>query len=373
VCFVQETESPKVSQSDDKSPQTEESGVIHKPQAHTKAESHAVHSEERAPPVFARCSLPAHTTAFSFPEGTTALNLQGSKFKYVSAVVYKSNNNKSHTLNLCDKVSFSRKRSTENGHLGAIAIQEKPSKTRKSTLLDVEFVVISAEMVARAVKPSALLFPDGTDDNKASTTTELSDSQKKAVVAAAGQWAHKTHVLAVAKRHHKVVEMQIDREKQRELRSQSQTTEEQHRAADRDLSSALTAALAPMVDSIAVLHANQLQLTRALQSPAPAHSQTQTTPQFTHVSPSSVSPVLFDPSVLSSAFAHSQLAALHLAQQSVLLSSAIAPLQMKAAQTTNIFSQPRVGLSEPNPDASFGFSPETLPRGRKRRRKTIVW
>jgi hypothetical protein len=249
---------------------------------------------------------------------------------------------------------------TIQAHIGAIAVQEHKPASGKYTRLDVEFVCVDSQMVATAVKPSVLVFGDQKDE------TVLSEQQKQDIVTVAGHWVHKTHVTAAAKRQKKREEMKAIRDAQLMQLSHSQTrspTNEPLRVdSSAQLSDALSSALSPLIESVTTLQNNQMQMANTMrQQPSTSMTTAQTPDLF--------APSLHaDSAVLATAFAHSQMGALHLAQQSLLLSSLIAPAQLHAAQ--NMVSSVFLGQTSAQKSvAPVHLSDDSIARGRKRRRK----
>lgn len=345
---------------------------------------------------FMHAPLPPSTDSFDFPPQTTAKGLPGSKFTYVSAIVYKAPPQPNITLCLADFVAYNLQRQSveRQGRVGAIAVHPRLDAKTKKTRLDVEFVVVdSKDNKARAVKPSELLPAPKTDtQTQSNRETKAAESESKAapspippqpqqnaaqqlaVINTAAQWAFKTHVSDAAKRAVNKAKAEATLQEARNLRSRSaggsvsgskgkDLDQDKHR--DKEgfaFTHAIAQSLDPLTHAVSALQQNQLALAEAIEhaksgsvagmssSTAPGtHAETALTtlPSLCSLSSplsgsgtaaASASPDAGATSLLSAALVHSQLSAMHLAQQSVLLSAFISPTMMHAASSASPFT-----------------------------------
>lgn len=375
---------------------------------------------------FEPCALPPVTSSISYPANSDATTLQRSKYKYVSSLDYKENKQWRHFRVGREMVCVPRgHKDSVTARVGAIAVHTRPAtKPTNKPRLDVEIVLVSGEE-ARGHKPSVFQ-----PESKQPTTDDLTGDQRSKLVATARRWVYDQHVRKAEERALKKAELAALRAQQKQQRtrgsaangvgppSASAGSSSAHpptpfpaaemrqvlKEALNPLKSSLTTALSVFSPALTASttrsehdHGMPPAGESAAQAPVQAAALGVTPPSsmppfYPSLSPSAPLFTFQHPSqmpYLAAAFAHSQMSALHLAQESYLLSQALSAAQMPSPAQGHAPSPPLM-LMPPLPSsaelqhassaqtaAQTGTETgteteteiETRPRGRKRRRR----
>lgn len=355
-------------------------------QATPAAEPGNSNTDGAAQLVFKKSELPPTTDSVSYPEGATATTLEHSKYKYVSLLNYQQKPGVLHFKIGTELRYLCRgSRVLQRGRVGSIAVHVRPPpKPGQQSRVDVSIVMVT-DGKARGSKVSA--FAPAAEQPQDSP---LSPAQENEIVGLARGWVFENHVQKAAKRAKKKAEIEAMRAASKHGTRAS--TGPGHAPSSShpghhdclslpDLQLAMTAAMTPLAHSIEHLSrqhstpgAQQLSLAVGQQHQQQPHQQPSQQPHAwpsaacPSAPPSAGVPLQFTAAqapYLAAALQHSQLSAYHLAEESRLLSAALAqPIEVETAPPT-LTALPLRAASTAETEA-----PESSPSpGRKKRRK----
>lgn len=348
--------------------------------------------------VFSMSPLPPSTAGSSFPAKTTATRAEGSGYTYVSRLDFSGTEGVLHfgvgRAMVC--VPYGH-RDEQEGRVGAIAVKVKgPLKPTHKAKLDIE-IILCFKGKGHCIKPS-LFLPESKQPEAKPYYTEQQDRE---LLSEARAWVFATHVKAAAARLSKKQQAAANRgggsrpTRATDNTPQPPTAEPEQTPSLHFFESALSKAVMPLAQSIAALSQSQQQHQTehtssaahsdahaaalgvgqsfaASQMTGPASPQAWPSP-FSAAFPSLSLPSL--PSVfsaqaasplLAAALAHSQMGALHLAEEARLLTAALAP-QPSPAHSVSA-SGPFASMAIHSVEQPAAAAPAS-PSGQKRRRK----